>query len=144
MAEQKTKPNTGDVDEFLAQLEDPAKRADSSWLIDLMQEISGEKPVLWGTMIGFGQYHYKYASGHEGDAFRMGFSPRKGEFSLYLLVAYAGAAKEREEALLARLGKHRAGKSCLYVRKLADVDKEVLRELAQEAWTFMEQAYPAK
>ena len=93
-------------------------------------------------MIGFGQYHYKYASGHEGDAFRIGFSPRKGEFSLYLLVAYAGAEKEREEALLSRLGKHRRGKSCLYVRKLADVDMAVLRELTQDAWRFMAQTYP--
>ncbi|WIY54370.1 DUF1801 domain-containing protein [Devosia sp. YIM 151766] len=143
MAEQKTRPHSGDVGEFLAGL-DAAKRADSDTLIGLMQDISGEQPVLWGTMIGFGHYHYQYESGHAGEAFRIGFAPRKGEFSLYVLTAYAGAEQARETELLARLGKHRRGKSCLYVRKLADIDPAVLRALVDEAWRFMERRYPAK
>lgn len=142
MAEQKTRPHSGDVSEFLAQLADPGKRADSEALIAMMAEISGAPPVLWGTMIGFGQYHYRYASGHEGDAFRIGFAPRKGEFSLYVLVAYTGADADRQAALLSRLGRHRAGKSCLYVKKLADIDIEVLRELVAFAFHHMREAYP--
>ncbi len=139
---QKTQPPSGDVDTFVATLADEAKRADSHALITMMQEISGHPPVLWGSMIGFGQYHYKYASGHEGDAFRIGFAPRKAEFSLYVLVAYDGAEPERQADLLARLGKHRAGKSCLYVKRLADVDLNVLRELTAFAFRHMQQAYP--
>jgi hypothetical protein len=142
LAEQKTRPDTGDVGEFLDSLNDPAKRADSEWLIRMMSEISGHPPVLWGTMIGFGQYHYKYASGHEGDAFRIGFAPRKAELSLYVLVAYDGAETERQTDLLNRLGKHRAGKSCLYVKRLADIDLVVLRELTQFAFEHMRAKYP--
>jgi hypothetical protein len=142
LAEQKTRPDTGDVGEFLDALNDPAKRADSEWLIGMMSEISGHPPVLWGTMIGFGQYHYKYSSGHEGDAFRIGFAPRKAEFSLYVLVAYDGAETERQTDLLNRLGKHRAGKSCLYVKRLADIDLAVLRELTQFAFDHMAAKYP--
>jgi hypothetical protein len=142
VADLKTKPHSDDVGAFLAQVEDPVKRADSETLLAMMSEVSGLPPVLWGTMVGFGQYHYQYASGHAGDAFRIGFSPRKGELSLYVLTAYAGSKKEREASLLARLGKHRAGKSCLYVRKLADVDMMVLRELTRSAWDFMQERYP--
>ena len=142
LAEQKTRPNSGDVEEFLAGIIDVSKRAESRVLIEMMQDISGHEPVLWGTMIGFGQYHYKYASGHEGDSFRIGFAPRKGEFSLYVLVAYDGAEAARQADLLARLGKHRAGKSCLYVRKLADVDLSVLRELVEFAFAHMQIRYP--
>jgi hypothetical protein len=141
MAETKTKPNTGDVDEFLSGV-DPAKQADSRKLIEMMRAVSREEPVLWGTMVGFGEYHYRYDSGHEGDAFRIGFAPRKAEFSLYVLTAYAGAGQEREAELLGRLGKHRAGKSCLYVKRLSDVDETVLRELVEAAWGFMAERYP--
>ena len=142
MAEQKTRPHTGDVDEFLAHVEDPVKRADSQAMTAMLQEISGHEPVLWGTMVGFGQYHYKYASGHEGDAFRIGFAPRKGDISIYTLVTHEGAAANRQAALLAQLGKHKAGKSCLYIRRLSDVDMDVLRELAQLAYAQMLDRYP--
>lgn len=142
MAETKTRPNTGDVGEFLAHIDDPVKRTDAHALVEMMSEVSGQEPVLWGTMIGFGQYHYKYASGHEGDAFRIGFAPRKGDISLYTLVAYDGAAEERQAELLSRLGRHKAGKSCLYVRRLADVDAGVLRELAEFAYGWMGEKYP--
>lgn len=140
--EQKTKANTGDVDEFLAQLDDTAKRADSYRLIELLQQVSGEKPVLWGTGIGFGQYHYKYASGHEGDAALIGFAPRKAEFSIYLMGTYSPEEIARRDALLARLGKHRMGKACLYVKRLSDIDMDVLRQLAEISVATMRTTYP--
>ena len=113
MPEQNTRPDTGDVDEFLAQVDDPAKRADSYRLIELMSAVSGEPPVLWGSMVGFGRYHYKYTSGHEGDAFLVGFAPRKAEFSIYLMGTYLPEEIARRDALLAKLGRHRMGKACL-------------------------------
>jgi hypothetical protein len=141
--EAKTRADTGDVDEFIAQIDDPVKRTDSYRLIEMMQDVSGEKPVLWGTMVGFGSYHYRYASGHEGDALRIGFSPRKAEFSLYVLSDYAFEnIKDQTEALLARLGKHRTGKSCLYVKRLDDIDLDVLRDLAELSVRRMDVAYP--
>ena len=144
MPEQKTKPDTGDVDEFLAQVDDPARRADSYRLIELMSAVSGEQPVLWGSMVGFGRYQYKYASGHEGDAFLVGFAPRKAEFSIYLMGTYLPDEIARRDALLARLGKHRMGKACLYVKRLSDIDMVVLRELAEISVATLRAAYPAK
>ena len=144
MPEQKTRPDTGDVDEFLAQVDDPARRADSHRLIEMMSAVSGEKPVLWGTMIGFGSYHYTYASGHAGDAFLIGFAPRKAEFSIYLMGTYLPAEMARRDALLARLGKHRMGKACLYVKRLDDIDMDVLRELAGNSVAALRTAYPAQ
>ncbi|SMQ64615.1 protein of unknown function (DU1801) [Devosia lucknowensis] len=141
MAEQKTKPHSGDVDAYLAQIEDPTRRADSRELLAMMADVSGHEPVLWGTMVGFGQYHYRYASGHEWDAFRIGFAPRKGDISLYLLGSDAPDG-EPQASLLARLGKHKAGKSCLYVKRLADIDHAVLRELTVHAYARMQKAYP--
>jgi hypothetical protein len=142
MYEQKTRPDTGDVDEFLSQVEDPAKRADSYALIEMMRAVSGEPPVLWGTMIGFGHYHYRYDSGHEGNAFLIGFAPRKAEFSIYLMGTPENAGQRA--ALLARLGKHRMGKGCLYVRRLSDIDMEVLRELAANSVAALRVAYPTE
>ena len=144
MPEQKTKPHTGDVAAFLAEVEDPVKRADSHALVTLMEEISGEPAVLWGTMVGFGQYHYRYPTGHEGDAFLIGFSPRKAEFSIYLMGCYFPDVTDRREALLARLGKHRMGRSCLYVKRLSDIDLDVLRELATISIARLRAAYPAQ
>lgn len=141
--EPKTKPDTGDVNAFIARIEDEAKRADSHQLIDMLRDVSGDEPVLWGTMIGFGQYHYRYDSGHEGDAMRIGFAPRKAEFSLYVLSDYTFEdIKAETQALLARLGKHRTGKACLYVKRLSDIDMSVLRELAALSLRRMDQAYP--
>lgn len=141
MHEQKTKPNTGDVDAFLTGLEDP-KRADSQTLVGLMHAVTGEPPMLWGNMVGFGRYHYKYASGHEGDAFLIGFAPRKVEFSIYLMGTPEGA--EKREAMLSRLGKHRMGKGCLYVKRLSDIDLSVLRELAEISVAALRAAYPTQ
>lgn len=142
MYAQKTRAGTGDVNAFVDQVEDPVRRADSLVLLALMQEASGEKPVLWGSMIGFGHYHYRYASGHEGDSFLIGFAPRKAAFSLYLLGCYFPDATERREALLARLGKHRLGKGCLYVKRLSDIDLDPLRELAALSVHQLRAAWP--
>lgn len=142
MADQKTRPDTGNVDAFLAQLDDPTKQRDSLALIGLMQEVSGEPPILWGTMIGFGSYHYRYASGHEGDAMVIGFAPRKAEFSIYLMGSYLPEAEDERNALLARLGKHRMGKACLYVKRLSDIDLEVLRALAELSVRIIRKTYP--
>ena len=140
MAEQKTKP-AGDVAAFIEGIEDAGKRADAQVLIALMSEVSKEPPVLWGTMVGFGQYHYRYETGHEGDSFLVGFAPRKAEFSIYLMGTHFPKAAEQREALLARLGKHRMGKACLYVKRLSDVDMGVLRELAEMSVAALRKAY---
>lgn len=141
MAEQKTKPGSGDVAAFIEGIEGAGKLADAQALIALMSEVSGEPPVLWGTMVGFGQYHYRYETGHEGDSFLVGFAPRKAEFSIYLMGTYFPEVAEKREALLARLGKHRMGKACLYVKRLSDVDVGVLRELAEISVGELRKAY---
>lgn len=121
---QKTQPTPQQIDEFLAPLP-PQVQADSRVLMKLMQEVTGEQPVIYTYgMIGFGHYHYKYESGHEGDSFKLGFAPRKDKFSIYL----AGYQTDIDE-LLAQLGKHKMGKGCLYIKKLADVNEEVLKAL---------------
>jgi hypothetical protein len=125
MAELKTKMNDGSVEDFLNQVEPVSKREDSYRIVKMMEEISGTKPKMWGSsIIGFGQTHYKYASGREGDWFQIGFSPRKQNLTLYVITGYA----EYEE-LLVKLGKHKTGVSCLYLKHLDDVDEEVLREM---------------
>ncbi|MEH6460082.1 DUF1801 domain-containing protein [Chitinimonas sp. JJ19] len=121
----KTRPSGETIAEFLAGIGDTQRQADCRTLTALMQEISGYPPVIWASsMVGFGQYHYRYASGHEGDMFMLGFSPRKQDLTLYLLPGF-----DEHAALLARLGKHRQGKSCLYLKSLAQVDMAVLQEL---------------
>lgn len=111
MSQQKTLPTGSDVGAFLAQVEGAARQADCARLVALMSDVAGEGPVLWGaSIIGFGSYHYRYPTGHEGDAALIGFSPRKGEFSIYLMGVYFPESKDKAEALLARLGKHRMGK----------------------------------
>ncbi|HTM76324.1 MAG TPA: DUF1801 domain-containing protein [Devosia sp.] len=142
MTQQKTQPHSGDVATFVAQVEPERRRAECAELIAMMGAVSGAPPVLWGSMIGFGQYHYRYASGHEGDSFLIGFAPRKAEFSIYLMGTYFPEETAQREALLARLGKHRMGKACLYVRKLADIDVDVLRELAAISVERLRAAYP--
>jgi hypothetical protein len=126
MAENKTKPTKSSVTAFLNAVADPARRADAKALVRLLQNATGEKPQMWGpSIIGFGSYHYQYESGREGDMPIVGFSPRKAATVLY------GVAGSRE--LLPQLGKHTTGKGCLYIKKLADVDQEVLEEMAVKA-----------
>lgn len=125
MAENKTRKTGASVDDFLASVENKRRREDGLTLLEMMREITGLEPEMWGpSIIGFGDCHYKYASGREGDMFLTGFSPRKQSLSLYIMDGFDG----RDE-LLSRLGKHRRSVSCLYINKLADVDVEVLREL---------------
>ena len=141
MAELKTRAGTGDVGAFLDAIEDEAKRRDADALASLMSEVTGEPAVLWGTMVGFGTYHYRYETGHEGDSFLVGFAPRKAEFSIYLMGSHLPEEIEKREALLARLGKHRMGKACLYVKRLSDLDMGVLRELAEMSVAALRKAY---
>lgn len=144
MAKTSTTSSSQSVDDLLARVTDAEKRRDSDTLIAMLQEVTGEAPVAWGSMIGFGHYHYVYDSGHEGDSFLVGFAPRKAEFSIFLMGTYSPDELEQRAALLARLGRHRMGKACLYIRRLSDIDLDVLRELAVLSVTALREAYPAK
>lgn len=136
--EPRMRPTEVDPHEFVAAVEHPTRRQDALHLVELMSEVSGEEPVMWGpTIVGFGQRHYRYESGHEGDEPLMGFSPRKANLVLYALQDAPGSAE-----LLADLGKHRLGKSCLYVNKLADVDLKVLRELMELNYDYWKARSP--
>lgn len=124
MAENKTKPTRVSVEGIIAKIKDEERRRDCRTLLALLGRATGEKPVMWGSMVGFGQMHYRYASGHEGDCFKMGFASRRPD-----LVLYVTCGPQRHAALLEKLGKHKLGKSCLYIRRLADVDGGVLEKL---------------
>lgn len=129
MAELKTQPNTRSVRAFLAGVEDAQRRKDCRAILGMMREATGEPPRMWGeSIVGFGSYHYKYASGREGDWFVTGFSPRKSSLSLYLMCDLS-----RVETLLPKLGKHKRGKGCLYIKRLSEVDAGVLRELVEHS-----------
>ena len=133
MAELKTQPTQQDPAAFIGALTHPTRRGDAEALLALMGRVTGEPAVMWGpSMIGFGQYHYRYASGHEGDALAVGFSPRASAQALYGLLAAPEA-----ELLLPRLGRHRRGAGCLYVTSLASVDLDVLEELVRRGHAFM-------
>jgi len=134
MAELKTKRNKGDVKVFLNSVPDEKKRQDSFKVLELMTEVTGMQPEMWGdSIIGFGSYHYKYASGREGDWMLTGFSPRKQNLTLYIMPGF-----EKYDQLLSKLGKHSIGKSCLYVKKLEDVDTDVLKELVKQSVEHMQ------
>ncbi len=125
MADNKTKPTKLSVSAYINAIPDDAKRADAKALVKLMQSATGERPQMWGpSIIGFGSYHYTYASGREGDMPLVGFSPRKSATVLYLMLTSGETG-----ALLAKLGNHKAGKGCVYIKKLADVDRKVLEAL---------------
>lgn len=129
MAENKTQFNDASVTEFLDAVPDARKRQDCYAVLEMMREITGEEPRMYGaSIVGFGQYHYKYASGREGDSPLVGFSPRKQNLSLYVIGDYDGI-----DTLLARLGKHKIGKVCLYINKLDDVDQDTLREMIRKS-----------
>lgn len=138
MYELKTKENDSSVIEFIESVESEKKREDAYKLLDIFTETSGYPAKMWGTsIIGFGSYHYKYDSGHEGDAPLVGFSPRKVNFSLY----FATGDDKREE-LLKEFGKHKTGKACIYVNKIADIDVEVLKKLIEQSIKFLQEKYP--
>lgn len=129
MAEAKTKPTNVSVDVFLDAVEHPQRRADGHEVRQMMERITGEPAVMWGpSIVGFGTYHYKYASGHEGDMCRVGFSPRAAK-----LVLYVGGFADYE-TMLERLGKYKRSKACLYLNKLADVDRAVLEEIIRRTY----------
>ncbi len=125
MAEAKTKPGAASVAAYLASIEDPGRRADCEAIGGLMRKLTGQEPRMWGTsIVGYGHYRYTYDSGHSGESCQTGFAARKGDISVYLV-----AEGPEQQALLARLGRHRMGKACLYLRRLADVDLQVLEQL---------------
>lgn len=130
MAELKTKLNDESVTKFLNSVADEIKRKDSFAIVEMMQQTTGLPPKMWGTaIVGFGSYHYKYESGHEGDMCIIGFSPRKQNFALYV-----GASNENIQKLLTNLGKHKTGKDCLYINKLKDVDPAILKKIFKVAF----------
>lgn len=134
--QQKTLATAAPVEGYIAAIEDEGRRADCRALVELMREASGCEPVMWGAaIVGFDRYHYTYESGHSGEAALVAFSNRKSDLTLYLVL-------EGQEALLARLGKHKTGKVCLYLKRLADVDMAVLRELVQDSVRTMRKKYP--
>jgi hypothetical protein len=129
MAELKTKENSGDVEAFLNGIEDEQKRQDCFTVLELMKKTTKSEPKMWGAgIVGFGNYHYKYDSGREGDWFIAGFSPRKQNLTLYIIPEFS-----RYDELLAKLGKHKTGKSCLYINKLDDVNLDVLAEMIEKS-----------
>jgi hypothetical protein len=130
MVELKTQKGAGDVAAFIDGIEDQRKREDAKALLALMEKVTGEKPALWGpSIVGFGDLHYKYESGREGDWFRVGFSPRKQNLTLYV----TDYIKE-DDPLLARLGKFTTGKACIYVKRLEDIDTAVLEDLVKRSY----------
>ena len=136
--ELKTKQTEVGVEQFLESVPDPRRREDAKRLCATMARLSGQPPKMWGpTIIGFGRYRYTYDSGHSGEMARIGFSPRKSELVLYLSGDY-----QRHQALMDRLGKYRTGRSCLYIKKLADVDEAVLEALIEESLAWMDERYP--
>lgn len=125
MAELKTKRNQASVQKYLKSVENEQRRKDCFELLEMMEEITGEKPEMWGSsIVGFGSYHYKYATGREGDWFLAGFAPRKQDLTIYMMAGFS-----RYEEMLAKLGKHKHGKACLYVKNLDDVDRKVLKRM---------------
>jgi len=140
--EAKTKMTEVAPEDYIAALPDARRREEAAVLDAMHRRVTSLEPKMWGpSMIGYGRYRYKYASGHEGEAMRGGFSPRKSALTVYLMGNYCGRQPEAD-ALFARLGKHKTGASCLYVNKLADVDLEVLDQLVRLSWDSMNARYP--
>ena len=133
MAQLKTQKNDASVVDFLNSVEDERKRQDSFAILDMMSEATGEGPTMWGSsIVGFGSYHYKYASGREGHWFKTGFSPRKQSLTLYIMDGFS-----QYDDLLRKLGKYTTGKSCLYVKKLDDIDLPTLRKLVKQSVEYL-------
>lgn len=134
----KTQPTPVAVTQFLESVSDPVRRSDAMTLCAMFERLSGEPPVMWGpSIIGFGRYHYRYDSGREGDMCRIGFSPRKANLVLYIVDGFDGHA-----TLMTRLGKHKTGKSCLYINRLGDIDMAVFERLCVDSLAEMDRRYP--
>jgi hypothetical protein len=140
MAEMKTQQNDRDVVEFLNGIENEQRKADSFELLELFSRLTGEEAKMWGdSLIGFGEYHYKYASGREGDWPLTGFSPRKQNLTIYIMPGF-----ERYDDIMKKLGKYKTGSSCLYVKKLTDIDQTLLKELVVTSVSDMKKIYSTK
>ena len=136
-AKNKTVETKESVSEFIKTISDDEKRTDSEKILKMMQNVSGVKPKMWGSsIVGFGNYHYKYASGREGDFMKMGFSPRKQNLTVYIMPGF-----DRYDELMGKLGKFKTGKSCLYIKKIEDVDWSVLEELCKQSYDYMTKKY---
>jgi hypothetical protein len=140
MTELKTKQTQVSVADFLSKVADDQIRKDCKNIIKLMKKVTGSSPKMWGpSIVGFGNYHYKYESGHEGDMCLTGFSPRKPAITLYIMAGTPGQAE-----LLKKLGKHKASKGCIYVKKLEDIDLDVLEKIIKNCVTYLKKKYPSK
>ncbi len=138
MAQNKTVKSDNSVEKFIESLDDEERKKDCFQVLSMMKELTNEEPKMWvGGIVGFGDYHYTYDSGREGDFFRTGFSPRKQALTLYIMSGF-----EEYEELLAKLGKHKTCKSCLYIKKLDDIDPEILKEMILLSWAWMLEQYP--
>lgn len=137
MSQNKTQPTGQSAEAFLNTVDNDQRRQDAFEVLQMMQTITGKAPVMWGdSIVGFDQYHYTYASGREGDFLIVGFSPRKTALTLYLSSGFA-----RYDELMSKLGKYKTGKSCLYVKKLEDVDRTVLEQLIRQSVAYMRDKY---
>ncbi len=137
-AKMKTAPTGADVAAFLESIEHPVRQADGLRLLDLFRDWTGWAPRMWGpSIIGYGRYEYRYESGREGEFMVTGFSPRKANLVIYIMPGYRDMGEK-----LARLGKHKIGKSCLYINKLADIDEAVLQEMVADGLAYMKENYP--
>ena len=136
-ANNKTKPEKTSVREYIASVENQGRREDAQVILKMMRDITGMKPVMWGaTLVGFGKYHYRYESGREGDAFLVGFAPRKANMVVYIMPGFSDYG-----GLLKRLGKYKTGSSCLYLGRLSNIDLEVLAELITASFEHMQKKY---
>jgi hypothetical protein len=134
MSSNQTVETDASVDEFIDSVDNEKRRQDARELLNLMRRVTGAEPRMWGpSIVGFGKYHYRYDSGREGEMLRVGFSPRKANFALYLMPR-----GDAFQELLEKLGKHKTGASCLYVNKLADIELDVLEEMIAESWLLSE------
>ncbi|XOV93260.1 MAG: DUF1801 domain-containing protein [Bacteroidota bacterium] len=137
MAENKTQPTDQDVTAFIGSVDDEIKKADCFKLIEIMQEITKMPPKMWGpAIVGFGEYHYKYDSGREGDFFIVGFSPRKQNLTIYIMPGF-----DRYPEHMAQIGKYKTGKSCLYTKKLDDLNLDILKKLIKDSVSYMNKRY---
>ncbi len=140
MAELKTKPTNVDVETFIDSIEDEQKRDDARTLMRIMTDVVGETPQMWGpSIVGFGTYHYVYPTGREGDWMLTGFSPRKQAMTLYIMSGF-----ETQMKLMDKLGKYKTGKGCLYLKKLSDVDEDILKELIRNSIDIVRKRYAGK
>ena len=140
MTQNKTVQTDASVDEFIASIAHPARQQDAAVLVDLFSKVTGFIPKMWGdSIVGFGQYHYRYATGREGDFLATGFSPRKSNLSIYIMPGYDDFSD-----ILQNLGKHKLGKSCLYVNNLADIDFDVVAQLITVGLERLDQIWPVR